>query len=273
MKNNFSLSLFAIILACFAPNQTRALLSLPAQIPAPSVSTDKESTRRQQATDLAIRYFKNLVDKDIIGAEHLSRLIASEKIFNPLSREETTASDKHFTYSKQLDTLLARDKKGLIDFDAVKAWAKIKLAALEGNNRDREEAHENTRDVHRAIHFVPLPAGRYISAIDHEEFEIPKGIEIQDAPVTQWQWVQVMGENPSIFKDGMDAEEFLVNGKKIKLLSDYPVENVSHNDVQEFIKKLSEKDPEYNYNLPSVDEYQALLQTVLGTNWLHDQLH
>ncbi len=58
-------------------------------------------------------------------------------------------------------------------------------------------------------------------------------------PVTQKQWIAVMGYNPSKFKG-----------------EDRPVENVSWNDVQEFIKKLNEKDSTGKYRLPSEAEWE-----------------
>jgi formylglycine-generating enzyme required for sulfatase activity len=58
-------------------------------------------------------------------------------------------------------------------------------------------------------------------------------------PVTQRQWVEVMDDNPSYFK-GCD---------------DCPVESVSWNDAQEFIKKLNEITKK-TYRLPSEKEWE-----------------
>lgn len=56
--------------------------------------------------------------------------------------------------------------------------------------------------------------------------------------VTQKQWRQIMGSNPSFFKG-----------------DNLPVENVSWNDVQEFIAKLNEMSGE-NYRLPTEAEWE-----------------
>jgi hypothetical protein len=64
-----------------------------------------------------------------------------------------------------------------------------------------------------------------------------KTFQIGKYEVTQAQWQAVMGNNPSQFK-----------GDKL------PVENVSWNDVQEFIKKLNAKTGK-NYRLPAESEW------------------
>jgi len=56
--------------------------------------------------------------------------------------------------------------------------------------------------------------------------------------VTQGQWIAVMGNNPSHFKNG----------------DNYPVEMVSWDDVQEFIRKLNEATGK-NYRLPTTKEF------------------
>ena len=57
--------------------------------------------------------------------------------------------------------------------------------------------------------------------------------------VTQKQWHEVMGYSPSHFKG-----------------DDLPAENVSWDDVQEFIKKLNKKENTHKYRLPSEAEWE-----------------
>ncbi|MFA7405013.1 MAG: SUMF1/EgtB/PvdO family nonheme iron enzyme [Pelobacteraceae bacterium] len=65
-----------------------------------------------------------------------------------------------------------------------------------------------------------------------------KNFRIGTYEVTQAQWVQVMGENPSKFKG-----------------DDLPVENVSWSDAQEFIRKLNAQSG-MHYRLPTEAEWE-----------------
>ena len=58
--------------------------------------------------------------------------------------------------------------------------------------------------------------------------------------VTQKQWREIMGSNPSYFKN----------------CDDCPVEQISWDDIQEFLQKLNAKFPGKNYRLPSEAEWE-----------------
>ncbi|MBP7867180.1 MAG: formylglycine-generating enzyme family protein [Acidobacteria bacterium] len=77
--------------------------------------------------------------------------------------------------------------------------------------------------------------GRFIDETQHR-VTLSRPFELQTTEVTQGQWEAVMGNNPSYFRNaGKDA----------------PVESVSWEDCQEFIRKLNEKDPGKGYRLPA----------------------
>jgi formylglycine-generating enzyme required for sulfatase activity len=101
-----------------------------------------------------------------------------------------------------------------------------------------------------------------------EMVSIPSlGISIGKYEVTQGQWKAIMGSNPSYFSQyGYMNNVFSFIGKLIEIMGnnpshftecdDCPVEQVSWDDVQEFIVKLNQRTGK-QYRLPSKKEWEA----------------
>jgi formylglycine-generating enzyme required for sulfatase activity len=66
-----------------------------------------------------------------------------------------------------------------------------------------------------------------------------KDFEMSVYQCTQVEWQKVMGNNPSYFKGNKN-----------------PVEQVSWNDVQEFLSKVNSKKGKYTYRLPTEEEWE-----------------
>jgi len=81
--------------------------------------------------------------------------------------------------------------------------------------------------------------GRYDDEGPVHHVTISEAFYLGKYEVTQEQWHKVMGDNPSHFKG-----------------DDLPVENVSWDDVQEFIKKLNKIENTHKYRLPSKAEWE-----------------
>lgn len=101
------------------------------------------------------------------------------------------------------------------------------------------------------MEFVRIPAGefmmgspsneegRYDSESPIHKVTIKNPFYLGKYPVTQRQWVAVMGDNPSYFKG-----------------DNLPIENVSWEGVQDFIKKLNEMEGTDKYRLPYEAEWE-----------------
>ncbi len=110
--------------------------------------------------------------------------------------------------------------------------------------------------------FVSLPKGTFYMGWDGEmkgvKTEIKEDFEIAVYTVTQGQWQEIMGNNPSWFsRDGGGKDK--VKDVKDEDLKQFPVELVSWNNAQEFIKKLNEKEKGkgWTYRLPKEAEISA----------------
>jgi len=109
--------------------------------------------------------------------------------------------------------------------------------------------------------FVSLPKGTFYMGWNGDKkgvkTEIQEDFEIAVYTVTQGQWQEIMGNNPSWFsRDGGGKDK--VKDVKNEDLKQFPVERVSWNDAQEFIKKLNEKEKGkgWTYRLPTEAEWE-----------------
>ncbi|MCY4513034.1 MAG: SUMF1/EgtB/PvdO family nonheme iron enzyme, partial [Bdellovibrionales bacterium] len=90
--------------------------------------------------------------------------------------------------------------------------------------------------------FRKIPAGEFLMGENQKPVEITRSFEMMATEVTQSQWFSVMRDNPSYFKNLGDCDNHKrveAERGRVRMCPDHPVERVSYNDVQEFIKKLN----------------------------------
>ncbi len=117
----------------------------------------------------------------------------------------------------------------------------------------KETVAGEVRKSPTGIDLVWIPPGEFMMGSPDSEFirsndegpqrrvTLGNGFWMGKYEVTQGQWQAVMGDNPSAFKDcGADC----------------PVEHVSWDDVQVFLKRLNTRDMEFEYRLPSEAEWE-----------------
>jgi hypothetical protein len=101
--------------------------------------------------------------------------------------------------------------------------------------------------------FAKVPAGTFLMGSPSSEsgrqsdekqhqVTISRSYYIQTTEVTQLQWFNIMGSNPSNFKDRSNCTNHMVAGDGTSLCPTNPVESVRWNEVQEFINKLNKKE-------------------------------
>jgi formylglycine-generating enzyme required for sulfatase activity len=120
-----------------------------------------------------------------------------------------------------------------------------------GKGKEKEDA------LVAAMKFVKVPKGTFWRGWDgrmkqSKQVEIKQDFEVAAFTVTQAQWQEVMGGNPSFFSRKGGGKDKVKDVKDADLAR-FPVENVSWDDVQEFLKKLNagQKGKGWLYRLPT----------------------
>jgi formylglycine-generating enzyme required for sulfatase activity len=115
------------------------------------------------------------------------------------------------------------------------------------------------RDNSILMTFVRLPKGTFYMGWDGKKrgvkTEIKEDFEIAVHDVAQGQWEEVMGNNPSHHSPERARAGKDISDEELRL---FPVEMVSWDDVQAFLKKLNERErgSGYLYRLPTEAEWE-----------------
>ncbi len=135
--------------------------------------------------------------------------------------------EKATTYSKTLDKEIASPAERLRN-DNENVIAR---------NEETKQSLKKISGQLKGMEFVLIPADSFQMDWDYQvSFS---SFYMMTTEVTQKMWKEVMGKNPSNFKG-----EYL------------PVERVSWDDIQDFIKKLNQRDTGKDYRLPSEAEWE-----------------
>jgi formylglycine-generating enzyme required for sulfatase activity len=132
----------------------------------------------------------------------------------------------------------------------------LPLLSSSGDGKDKDDP------LIAAMKFVKVPKGEFWMGWESmkkqsKQVEIKANFELAAYTVTQEQWETIIGKNPSAFSRQGQFKD------KVKDIADadlkrFPVEMVSWNDVQEFLKKLNarEQGRGWSYRLPSEAEWE-----------------
>ena len=152
--------------------------------------------------------------------------------------------------------LIGGSMSSLVARDGMPGLAKMPTAQEPVKAPPKQKEPVKPKDGPLGMKFAPLPKGTFYMGWDGDKkgvkTKIKEDFEIAVDAVTQEQWEKVMGKNPSEFsREGTGKEK--VKDIMDEELKQFPVENVSWEEVQEFIKKLNENEVQggYVYRLPS----------------------
>jgi formylglycine-generating enzyme required for sulfatase activity len=161
---------------------------------------------------------------------------------------------------KKVERIVCENTSGrVVPWESSSQMKDLYLAAARLEEMPVEKRFTNSIDME----FLLIPAGTFIMGspeneagrYDDEtqrEVGLRKHFYMQTTEVTQGQWQKVMGNNPSSFE---------ACGK------DCPVEGVSWQDAQEFIKKLNEMEGTDKYRLPTEAEWEYVCRAGSSTRF------
>jgi formylglycine-generating enzyme required for sulfatase activity/predicted Ser/Thr protein kinase len=172
----------------------------------------------------SVQAFLKGITENVTSQEEEERTIIEPPSFGEESQIEQTIIDSTSTQKEQ-----QQEKKS--------SWFGTLKKTLGFNHNEIQESIN--------IEMVEIPSGTFQMGSNENDDEKPihrvtlNGFKMSKYPITQKQWRGIMGRNPSYFKN----------------CDNCPVENVSWNDTQKFIKKLNQKTGE-NYRLPTEAEWE-----------------
>ncbi len=184
-------------------------------------------------------YLRFLIEKQAIAREDLERYLKGNVLLEDVIRS-----------NKKLNTIeISEYTNGLKSakfMGDVADWESEVLAIIEAAKISEEKIIQD-RDMTQNAYFLPMifhpiPPGTFMMGEGQEEKEVTltHRTEWMSTKVTQSHWAKLMGANPSRFK-GIHNFALDIDGKKIKMQGDHPVESVTWFSALVFANRLSEE--------------------------------
>ena len=207
------------------------------------LSSSSVDEARDEETQGLMAYLGTLIEHQTIGDVELLRFIEGlEKgeLLNPISEEKAMESlagtiHRQGIQEEYLDL-------GHLNQKELLRWSKESLKEKKRVRVQREETRKETQDIYQRMEFLPVSPGRFLMGDEKKvEVTLTHPIEVMSTPVTQKQWVEIMGENPSYYSKGEGSKVIHWKGKSVKMNPDHPVERITWWSALEFANRLSEK--------------------------------
>ncbi|MCX7005051.1 MAG: SUMF1/EgtB/PvdO family nonheme iron enzyme [bacterium] len=215
-------------------------------------ATDAQTKSSAGQTDAATAQFKQATADLEVAVASAKTKENTAKASPVIARIETAIAGKD---KFQAEDILA-ELENLIPSDARMAALRDRVAAMPGPRK------QLVFDLGGGVkmEFVLIRPGTFAMGLDQGDADekpvhnvkITKPFYLGKYEVSQEQWQSVMGRNPSSFKEPKN-----------------PVESISWNDCQTFVRKLGEKMPRQTFRLPTEAEWEYACRagTVTKFSW------
>lgn len=134
-----------------------------------------------------------------------------------------------------------------LDEDRLARWLDEALARESRTQVRRDETRQETRHPFRVAMFHSISPGEFWMGPERPEegrqfhVRLTHAVEWMDTDVTQGMWAELMGENPAHFQNGEESVTVVIQGHRIKLQPDHPVENITWWSALEYANRKSKQ--------------------------------
>lgn len=199
-------------------------------------------------TSHLITYLDVLSEHRILKREHVDRFresLAANTVTNPFSHVQGESDSTIHLHRQELQRLITGFQ---LDISKLIVWSDIHLGETSRIANAKAVAQAETHDTYQKMVFHPVIESKKTMTVQRA---VIAPFEMMSTPVTQKQWVDLMGDNPSAYADGKHSITIVREGKHITLQPDNPVDNVSWWSAAHFANKLSIKaglTPAYDFS-------------------------
>ena len=200
-------------------------------------------------TETFTAYLTKLSGENIIGLLQLQSLLANleqeNRIINPIPHQKV---GDEIIFFQSIDRIHYQNIQHYIESASLNKrkilkWAKQFYADKQSEQKNRTQTNKETETVAEPMVFYPFIVGKYgMNQGEPEEIKYP--FEMMATEVTQYMWAKEMGFNPSHFPNqtaDKNSKTIRIGEKRILLLIDHPVENITWWSAAVFANKISEK--------------------------------
>ncbi len=226
--------------------------------------------RKREEAERALGESEESLKAERKGREEVERALGEERSIRE-TMEVQLALEELGYFVGEIDGLLGQKMMSEIEnWQREKGFETSGSLSLNERSQLLEEAKE-AREFASGLgfKFIKISSGSFMmgspsSEVGRDSDErqhrvtLTRDFEMQSTEVTQAQWYETMGENPSQFKESSHCPDEHRVVYSVELCPNHPVEKVSWNDVQGFLTRLNERLEwdSYEYRLPTEAEWE-----------------
>ncbi len=200
-------------------------------------------------TETLIAYLKELTDEQILKVSSLEVMLEKlelGELINPISGKYLSVAEE--LHRVQLESYIKDER---LQRAVLLDWLKEFVSLDSMNVKERIAVNTAAQEVIFKMQFYPIKAGKFTmgdSRRSRGDFrrknkvavELTHDFEMTSTPITQYQWAEVMGNNPSKNWNWRihETEVFIFNGTRV--IPNHPVTSVAWVQALEFANRMSE---------------------------------